>query len=495
LISFLDFNPQELIDIEEPIFQCSTGFEDKTSFDRGVLELNAAELDLVVLTFTAFRQIPTPTVPNGDAEKHFYKHYYKGIFAAAAGDFKTAAIAFSKAQPQDFPQMIPHYDLTAKRSIEIIQRVERGLLDKRAARHLFQGLAYYDEINEAVLIHPIIEYDSYFRFMLSFSDRRPGAITSAAAEYKLAIEIEPDFAEAHNALADIHALRGSRDEMIRELEKAIKIQPDYAEANSKLAGVHLSQGKVDEAIARCQKVIEIRPGLAMAHFVLGGAYLQKGMLDEAIIEYRTVIKIIPDDPVFTALMDAYKKNGMNDEAKAEQKRLQNIMTEFQEQIKKGGEKKKVKEKKPSKSSKVSEKERLKQTTEDMFKIATAIADYITDNGKAPTQNGIYSKNSGLYNSLSPFYIKNLPIKDLWGNNYLVYCGKACNGQYGISGCGEDDFVVVSYGPDRKKEDWKFDFKNPKAGLYIFGNTDHFAKDLILWNRSWIRAPRTAVSRR
>jgi tetratricopeptide (TPR) repeat protein len=285
---------------------------------------------------TTVRQIPVPTVPGGDAEKHFYKHFYKGISAAAAGDFKTAAIAFSKAQPQDFPQLILYSDLTAKRSIEIIQRVERGLLDRRAARHLFQGLVYFDEI-EDLLIYTMLEHDSAVRLMLSFSDRRKSAETKAAAEYERAIEIEPDFAEAHNALA---LILDSRDEAIKEIEKAIEIQPDYAEALSNLGSFHLSQGKVDEAIAQCQKVLEIRPGLAKAHFVLGGAYLQKGMLDEAIIEYRTVIKIIPDDPLFMALVEAYKKNGMNDEAKAEQKRLQNIMTEIQERIKKAGEKKK-----------------------------------------------------------------------------------------------------------------------------------------------------------
>lgn len=285
---------------------------------------------------TTVRQIPTSTVPDGDAEKHFYKHFYKGISAAAAGDFKTAAIAFSKAHPQDSPQLILYSDLTAKRSIEIIQRVERGLLDKRAARHLFQGLAYYDEI-EDLLISPIIEYDSYIRFMLSFSDRRESAETRAAAEYEQAIEIQPDFAEAHNALA---LILDSRDEAIMELEKAIEIQPDYAEAYSNLARFHLSQGKVDEAIANCQKALEILPGLAKAHFVLGDAYQQRGLLDEAIKEYQTVIKIIPDDPLFMALVEAYKKNGMNDEAKAEQKRLQDMWIEIQEKIKKGGEKKK-----------------------------------------------------------------------------------------------------------------------------------------------------------
>ena len=283
---------------------------------------------------TTVRQIPAPTVPGGGAESHFYRHFYNGISAAAAGDFNAAAIAFSKALAQDSHQISASSDLTAKRSIEIIQRVERGLLDKQAAIHLFQGLAYFDGI-EDLLISPIIEYDSYVRFFLSFSDRRTSAIVSAAAEYEQAIEHEPDFAEAHNALAGIHVYRGSWDEAIREFEKAIEIQPDYAEAYTNLARAHLSQGMVDEAIAQCQKAIEIRPDLAEAHVYLGDAYQQKGMLDEAIIEYRTVIKIMPDHFMVRGnLVRAYQKNGMNDEAKAEQKKLQDMQIEFQEQIEK-----------------------------------------------------------------------------------------------------------------------------------------------------------------
>ena len=73
--------------------------------------------------------------------------------------------------------------------------------------------------------------------------------------------------------------------------------------------------------------------------------------------------------------------------------------------------------------------------------------------------------------------------------YRVYCGEACNGKYGISGCGPDDFVVVSYGRDGKEEDWLYDFNNPKAGLYEVVSLDDFDKDIVMWNGSWIRAPR------
>jgi len=122
-------------------------------------------------------------------------------------------------------------------------------------------------------------------------------------------------------------------------------------------------------------------------------------------------------------------------------------------------------------------------------VCTALADYITDHGIAPRQDGAYDENFEFFRALAPFYVRNLPVYDGWGNAYRVYCGEACNGKYGISGCGIDDFLVVSYGRDRTKEDWVFDPNNPEAGLYELNNLDDFDKDLIIWNGSWIRAPR------
>jgi|GEM_PF-2281487 len=122
-------------------------------------------------------------------------------------------------------------------------------------------------------------------------------------------------------------------------------------------------------------------------------------------------------------------------------------------------------------------------------VCTALADYITDFGIAPKQDGTYDENLELCKALAPFYVRNLPVYDGWGNAYRVYCGEACNGKYGIFGCGLDDFLVVSYGRDRMKEDWRFDPGNPEAGLYELNNLDDFDKDLIIWNGSWVRAPK------
>jgi len=55
-------------------------------------------------------------------------------------------------------------------------------------------------------------------------------------------------------------------------------------------------------------------------------------------------------------------------------------------------------------------------------------------------------------------------------------------------CASDDFVIISYGRDGKKEDFKFNPSNPEAGLFEIDSVDDFDKDLVMWNGSWIRAP-------
>ena len=137
-----------------------------------------------------------------------------------------------------------------------------------------------------------------------------------------------------------------------------------------------------------------------------------------------------------------------------------------------------------------QKEKQKIAMKDIITIAASLADYITDNGTTPKQNGVYDENSDFYQGLSPFYVRMLPVKDPWGDNYKVYCGKKVNGHFGISGASTDDFLVVSYGRDNILEPFVFDSSNPEAGLYLIRSVEDFDKDLIMWNGSWIRAPRT-----
>lgn len=138
----------------------------------------------------------------------------------------------------------------------------------------------------------------------------------------------------------------------------------------------------------------------------------------------------------------------------------------------------------------SQPEKQKTAMMDIITISTAVTDFVTDTGTAPKQDGIYAVDSGFYQSLSPFYVKELPVKDPWGNNYRAYCGLACNGKFGISGAASDDFIIASYGKDGEKEIWEFNVTNPEGGIFVVKDVSDFDKDLIMWNGSWIRVPGT-----
>jgi hypothetical protein len=125
-------------------------------------------------------------------------------------------------------------------------------------------------------------------------------------------------------------------------------------------------------------------------------------------------------------------------------------------------------------------------------INQAMTDFMTDFGVPPKQSGTYTRGSEFNEALSPFYIKVLPISDAWEGNYRIYTGKSCNGVYdGIEDCTDKDIVIVSYGRDGKKENWKYNSKKPQAGLYEIKSDKDYDKDLVIWNGNWIRAPQPA----
>ena len=140
-----------------------------------------------------------------------------------------------------------------------------------------------------------------------------------------------------------------------------------------------------------------------------------------------------------------------------------------------------------------QKAKQKSTMKDLVVMSTAITDFVTDNGITPVQNGTYTATAVFYTSLSPFYIKVLPLTDQWGTSFNAYCGTDVDGNYGVSGAAGDDFLVSSYGRAGILESFTFSITEPEAGMFVVSQADHFNRDLVMWNGSWIRAPRTAAA--
>ena len=91
-----------------------------------------------------------------------------------------------------------------------------------------------------------------------------------------AIEIKPDYADAHYNLGIILKGLGKLQEAELSYRKAIELNPDLAEAHSNLGGILIALGKLQEAELSTRKAIELKPDYADAHSNLGNILADLG---------------------------------------------------------------------------------------------------------------------------------------------------------------------------------------------------------------------------
>ncbi len=121
-----------------------------------------------------------------------------------------------------------------------------------------------------------------------------GKLQDAELSYRKAIELNPDFADAHSNLGNILRDLGKLNEAELSLRKAIELNPDFAEAHSNLGNILRDLGKLNEAELSLHKAIELNPDFANAHFNLGNILKDLGKLKEAKLSYRKAIEINPN---------------------------------------------------------------------------------------------------------------------------------------------------------------------------------------------------------
>lgn len=112
----------------------------------------------------------------------------------------------------------------------------------------------------------------------------------------------------------------------------------------------------------------------------------------------------------------------------------------------------------------------KVTISNMKMISTAIQMYIIDNGSPPQGNTLEEIRA----KLEPLYIKSLPVKDGWGNDFVYqFVGKS----------GQFDYYVGSAGRDGVFEGFE------QNGIYNATQFNDFNRDIIMKNGQIMYGPR------
>ena len=136
----------------------------------------------------------------------------------------------------------------------------------------------------------------------------------SVAEFERAIELNPNYATAHQWLNRPLQMIGEFDRAIAEAKRAIELDPLSLIINYNLASTYLNAHRFDEAMAQSRKTLEIEPGFPVARASLAEALEFKGRLPEAIAEYRKAAGSGDDLTILAQLGQALGRGGKREEA-------------------------------------------------------------------------------------------------------------------------------------------------------------------------------------
>jgi protein O-mannosyl-transferase len=158
-----------------------------------------------------------------------------------------------------------------------------------------------------------------------------GEKREAIAQYRKALEIAPEYAEARCSLGGVLLDAGENKEAVAQLREGLKITPNDPQALNNLGIALFEQGEKEEAIALYQKALESDPNYEKADYNLGNALAAEGHTDEAIAHYRKALEIKPDYAyAHYGLGTALCANGQWDEAIAHYCQALKIKPDFAE---------------------------------------------------------------------------------------------------------------------------------------------------------------------
>jgi len=236
------------------------------------------------------------------ASSEAYELYLKGRYywnKRAPADLQQAIPFFEQAIQKDpnyalaYSGVADTYALLTAYSIE----PPRKLMPK-AKEAALKALALDDKLAEA---HASIgQITAYYDYDFPTAER----------ELRRAVELNPNYATAHQWLAEHLATMKRNDEAVVEIRRALDLDPMSVIMNRIYADILMDGRRFDEAIQQYQKALNLDPGFPNAHFFLGRAYEAKGMYDQAVAEYTKSQQLTRTPPeMIRKLQETYAKSG------------------------------------------------------------------------------------------------------------------------------------------------------------------------------------------
>ena len=238
-----------------------------------------------------------------------YRYYVEGKENLRKFYFNDARIAFEKAVALDPDFAMAYFNLSyANHNLENIEardtaikrakalslkttEKERLYIEADYALRVEKDVAKYDRIHLQIAEKYPKEKEVFVSLGLSYSDR--GAFNKAIVELKKALELDPNYGEAHNELGYVYLAAGDFSKAVEHFKKYVSLSPGEANPVDSLAEAYFKMGRLAEAIANYKETIRINPDLESSYFSIGYIYALKEEYAEAM---RWIDKFIATAP-------------------------------------------------------------------------------------------------------------------------------------------------------------------------------------------------------
>jgi tetratricopeptide (TPR) repeat protein len=133
-------------------------------------------------------------------------------------------------------------------------------------------------------------------------------------EFKRALALNPNVAEAHAGYAGLLIARGLHEEAFLETRKALELDPlPVASRGEDLWHFYVLR-QYDEAIQQCQKAVDLEPNFFLAYTVMGWALAEQGRYAEAVAKAERARQLSDSPFALAGLGFIYAKAGEKDRA-------------------------------------------------------------------------------------------------------------------------------------------------------------------------------------
>jgi tetratricopeptide (TPR) repeat protein len=140
--------------------------------------------------------------------------------------------------------------------------------------------------------------------------------TSAEAQYKRALELNPNYAVSHHWYSHYLTAMGRTEESLVASKRCLELDPLDLVINIHMAWHHQFARQYEEAVEQCWKTNELHPNSFWPPYFFGMAYQQQGKIAAAAVEYQKAIQMSGNVTFTTAgLGHLYASCGRSAEAR------------------------------------------------------------------------------------------------------------------------------------------------------------------------------------